>query len=249
MQFQVPQFIDTEDKIVGPFSLKQFAYVGAAAILSALFYFFAQPWLWVIASIIFFGAGFALAFVKIQGRPFANVILSAFNFYWKPQTYIWQAEKPAAAVHPSQEKIKADAGRSALEEILAKSVAKTRSVIKSVPSRTAKVFSPQPHAIQPEQSHTAQPHPTSPQASIQQTRPQPPLQAQQQPPAEPKPISRETVSAGSALHKIWENIQTGAPFAGKESDKQFFDEKMMERYQIFRRPTGDRHAAKRVDYR
>ena len=36
MQYQVPQFIETEDKVVGPFSLRQFAYVGAAATKSVV---------------------------------------------------------------------------------------------------------------------------------------------------------------------------------------------------------------------
>ena len=64
-----------------------------------------------------------------------------------------------------------------------------------------------------------------------------------------EPISRETVSIGSALHKSWEDLQTGAAFEKKNSDKQFLEKKMAERYQIFRRVAGDRHAAKRVDYR
>ena len=79
-------------QIVGPLSLKQFAYVGAAGILSALVYFFAQTWLFVIAALIFFGIAGALAFVKIEGRPFVNILVSAFHFYWRPQTYVWQAE-------------------------------------------------------------------------------------------------------------------------------------------------------------
>lgn len=208
MQFQVPQFIDTDDKVVGPLSLKQFAYVAAAAILSALFYFFTYPWLWVLASIFFFGIAIALAFVKVQGRPFANVIVSAFNFYWKPQTYIWKPGVPVE--HPSQEKVQAETTRSGLEDILAKSAARVRSAM-----------------IKPTKAFQAKPMPVE----------------------QPKPISRETVSAGSALHKNWEDLQTGSPLAKKNSDKEFLEKKMAERYQIFQRISGERNAAKRVDYR
>ena len=35
----------------------------------------------------------------------------------------------------------------------------------------------------------------------------------------------------------------------KTSDRQFLEKKMAERYQIFQRKTGDRVAARRVDYR
>lgn len=198
MQFQVPQFIDTEDKIVGPLSLRQFAFIAGGAILSAILYFVAEPWLWAMGSIVILGAAIALAFVKIEGRPFMNVLIAAFNFYWKPQTYVWQPEHPKVRI--SQEKVKAEAGKSALEDILAKSTAK----IKPVEAKPVTVA---------------------------------------------KPISRETVSTGSALHKSWENLQTGAPLTQKSSDKQFLEKKMAERYQIFQRVSGERRAAKRIDYR
>ena len=197
MQFQVPQFIDTEDKIIGPLSLRQFAYVGVGGILSAMLYFVAQTWLWALGSIFIFGAAFAFAFVKIEGRPFANVIVSAFHFYWKPQTYVWQPEQPSAALPRTV--AETEAGRSALEEILSRA--------KQAVHPTAQVFT------------------------------------------EERPISRETVSAGDALHKSWENVQTGAAFAQKNSDKQFLEKKMAERYQIFRRIEGDRNVSRRVDYR
>lgn len=204
MQFQVPQFIETEDKIVGPFSLRQFAYVGAGAVLSALLYFAAVAWLWIFGSIIIFSIAISLAFVKIEGRPFANVIVSAFNFYWKPQTYVWQPEHPTATLSP--QKIHDEAGKSALEDILAKSMTKTKMA-----------FSP-------------------------------PAQKTPVTKLEPAPVTRETVKAGSALHKSWEQVQTDV-VVKKNSDKEFLERKMAERYQIFQRLSGDRRAAKRVDYR
>ncbi len=98
MQFQVPQFIETEDKIVGPFTLRQFMYIAGAGALSAILYFTVAVWLWFILTVILLGGAIAVAFVKIEGRPLANVILSAFGFYWKPQTYIWKSvEQPAVA--------------------------------------------------------------------------------------------------------------------------------------------------------
>ena len=193
MQFQVPQFIDTEDKVVGQLSLRQFGYMAAAGILSALLYFFAQLWLFDIGAIIFFGLAIAFAFIKIEGRPFANIVISAFNFYWHPQTYIWQPDNQVA--NPVKEEVKETAEKSALEDILARSTARVKSVI---------------------------------------TR---------QPAARPAPVSRETVKAGAALHKTWEDVQTGAPLGKKTSDRQFIEKKMEERYQVFQRIAGDRYAA------
>lgn len=95
MQFQVPQFIDTQDKIVGPLTLRQFAYIAAAGAVSAILYFTVAIWLWFFLSIVIIGAAIGMAFVKIEGRPFSDIVLSAFNFYWKPQIYIWKSEENA----------------------------------------------------------------------------------------------------------------------------------------------------------
>ena len=94
MQFQIPQFIETEDKIVGPFSLRQFLYVGGAGAVSFLLFFTVQIWLWGLISVFLLGISLALAFIKINGRPLINVILSAISFYWQPQTYLWQPDRP-----------------------------------------------------------------------------------------------------------------------------------------------------------
>jgi PrgI family protein len=98
MQFQVPQFIETEDKIVGPFTLRQFLYVAAAGLLSAILYFTVATWLWLIFTIIFLGLAIGVSFIKVAGRPLGNVIFSAFGFYWNPQTYIWKSREQAAAL-------------------------------------------------------------------------------------------------------------------------------------------------------
>lgn len=221
MQFQVPQFIDTEDKIVGPLSLKQFGFVAAGGVLSAILYFTVVPWLWILASIFILGIAIALAFVKIEGRPFASVLVAAFHFYWRPQTYIWKPE--AAKIQPHPEKVKAEAEKSALADILAKSAAKMKSAVANAPSRAASVFAPA-KTQKSEGATAAAPTTTA-------------------------PITRETASAGSALHKSWNDLQTGAPLEKKVSDKEYLEKKMADRYQIFQRVAGDRHAAKRVDYR
>jgi len=105
MQFQVPQFIETEDKVVGPLSLRQFVYVGIGALLSALLYFVVQTWLWAIISVFLVGGAIAIAFVKVEGRPLANVIMAAASFYWSPQIYIWQPPQQhfKTAARPKEE--------------------------------------------------------------------------------------------------------------------------------------------------
>ena len=111
MQFQVPQFIDVEDKIFGPFTFKQFIYLlgaggGAFALWKLL------PWYIAIFLIIpVSGLGLALTFYKVNGRPFMNILESAFNYYLSARLFIWKQHKP--------EKKKIDEAKKKEEDALA----------------------------------------------------------------------------------------------------------------------------------
>ena len=92
MQYQVPQFIETEDRIVGPLTLRQFIYVAAAGGVSVFLFFTTNFVFWIGATIIVGGIGGALAFIQINGQPMAHVILSAFRYAWRPQIYVGQPD-------------------------------------------------------------------------------------------------------------------------------------------------------------
>jgi len=90
MQYQVPQFIEVEDKIFGPLTIKQFIYLaGSGGIAAVLFlslpFFFA-----LLLSIPFAALGGALAFVKINKKPFIEVIESGFFFFTNGKMYLWK---------------------------------------------------------------------------------------------------------------------------------------------------------------
>lgn len=90
MQFTVPQFIEKETKIVGPFSFKQFIYVGIAGGLCAFLYFIVPFYLFIIIAVILIGGALAMAFYKKQGIPLPNVIAGFFTFLFKPKIYLWK---------------------------------------------------------------------------------------------------------------------------------------------------------------
>lgn len=96
MRFQIPQFIDVEDKIFGPFTLKQFIYLAGAAsvalITTTLFGLFFGL---LLASPVVLLA-LALAFYKVNNRPFIFVLESAFKYLTQDKLYIWQKSEPTA---------------------------------------------------------------------------------------------------------------------------------------------------------
>lgn len=90
MRFQVPQFIEVEDKIFGPLTITQFIYMaGGFGFLGAMWLLL--PW-WAAVLIggpvALFGVG--LSFYKINDRPLITVMESAFEYYIRDRLYIWQ---------------------------------------------------------------------------------------------------------------------------------------------------------------
>jgi hypothetical protein len=93
-QFQVPQFIDVEDKIFGPLTIKQGIYLIGGLGLITLLYLLNLPRIifLFLAAIVggFFGA---LAFLTINGQPFVVVLNNAINHVTHPRLYIWKRDQ------------------------------------------------------------------------------------------------------------------------------------------------------------
>lgn len=111
MQFRVPQFIDMEDKVVGPLTLKQFGYIlGAGGFSFIIWTFIPIKIIALVLILVVSGLFLALAFVKINNRPFGDILESAFSYYTGSKVYTWkQPEEKAAAVSANVDKVVADA--------------------------------------------------------------------------------------------------------------------------------------------
>jgi len=102
MQYQVPQFIEIEDKIFGPLTLKQFIYLAGAGGLCLLFFTLLPIYVAVVFMIPAAALGFALAFYKVNDRPFIVVMEHALGYFFGTKLYLWkqrqpEAQKPGAA--------------------------------------------------------------------------------------------------------------------------------------------------------
>lgn len=88
-QYQVPQFIDIEDRIIGPLTLKQFIYLAFAAALLFVFWFLFKFYIWIIVALPVIALALAFAFLKINDRPFVYFFLAAIFYFIKPKLYIF----------------------------------------------------------------------------------------------------------------------------------------------------------------
>jgi len=107
MQFQVPQFIEVEDKILGPFTIKQVVFLlggagGVYILKQALPSLLAWPLMIVLAFLTW-----TLVFYKINDRPFIITLQAAVKYYFSSKLYLWnkpersifkEIKKPGSAI-------------------------------------------------------------------------------------------------------------------------------------------------------
>src|SRR3989344_2961407 len=93
MQFKVPQFLDIEDKIFGPFTFKEFVYLAGGAGLCFVLYKLLGLTLGAIPILAVAGLSIALARYRPNNKPFINMIESAFNYFIQSKLYIWKRRR------------------------------------------------------------------------------------------------------------------------------------------------------------
>lgn len=93
MMFNVPQFIDVEDKIVGPLTWKQLLWmIGMGATLLFLFSIFERiPF--VIIAIPTVLAFVAFAFYRPNGFPLTTFVFYTILFIFRPKIAVWERPK------------------------------------------------------------------------------------------------------------------------------------------------------------
>ena len=96
MQFQTPQFIEVEDKIFGPLTFKQFVYLAGGAGLIVALWSFLPGFVAFILSVPVIVLSLALAFYRINNKPFINIMEAFFNYTRSSKLYIWQKEEKKA---------------------------------------------------------------------------------------------------------------------------------------------------------
>lgn len=93
MRFQVPQYIDVKDKILGPLTLKQFMYYLLAALVLTPIYVLADLALFVTLAIPL--AGITILFVhgRFAGQTAGELLMHGLSFYTGTRLYIWQRDE------------------------------------------------------------------------------------------------------------------------------------------------------------
>jgi hypothetical protein len=93
MRFQLPQFIQTEINIIGPFTIKQFLWIAAGAVFIFLDFSVIKGVLAIFLAIPIAAVAAAFAFLKIDDMPLINYVSNALSFSFGAKKYVYTEEK------------------------------------------------------------------------------------------------------------------------------------------------------------
>lgn len=96
----VPQFIDTEDKIVGPLTAKQLGWLAAAGVLFLIAWNTLDTSSAIFSALIIGGIFGALAFYRPYNQSLLQFILSSIYFMFNPKMYIWKRNYDSIKIAP-----------------------------------------------------------------------------------------------------------------------------------------------------
>ena len=92
MRFQLPQFIETEIKIIGPFTLKQFLWVAVGSVFIFLDFTLFTGIIAIVIAVPIVGVAGAFAFLKLDDMPLINYFANMLSFSFGSKKYLYADE-------------------------------------------------------------------------------------------------------------------------------------------------------------
>ncbi len=90
MRFEVPQFIEIEDKIFGPLTWRQFLYLGGGLGMAVVMFITVPFIIFVLLGLPLALLAGALAFYPVNNRPFSYFLEALFNYITKQRVFFWR---------------------------------------------------------------------------------------------------------------------------------------------------------------
>jgi hypothetical protein len=110
-KFVVPQFIDNEDKILGPITVRQFLICLGATLIIFLLYRLFPLVQFIFGAVVVAAIAGTFAFLKINGQPFHLFFVNFVQTSTRPKKRVWNKDlsndqlKALVAKPPEAQKI------------------------------------------------------------------------------------------------------------------------------------------------
>lgn len=89
MRYTVPQFIDVEDKILGPLTTRQFLIMLLVVMVDAILYKTLDFVTFLLLGVTLLALGGIFAFFRVNGQPFHFFLLNMVQTLKRPAVRIW----------------------------------------------------------------------------------------------------------------------------------------------------------------
>lgn len=93
MQFEVPQFIEIEDKIFGPLTWRQFLYVGGGVGMGVVLFITTNWIIFILIGLPLALLAGALAFYPVNNRPFSYFLEALVTYLNGHKLYLWKQRR------------------------------------------------------------------------------------------------------------------------------------------------------------
>ncbi len=93
MRFEVPQFIEIEDKIFGPLTWRQFLYLGGGVGMGVVLFLTTSFLIFIIIGLPLGLLAGALAFYPVNNRPFSFFLEALVGYVRGKKLYLWQRKE------------------------------------------------------------------------------------------------------------------------------------------------------------
>jgi len=97
-QYTVPQFIDVEDKILGPLSVRQFLILLVGILIDVALWRLMRLVPFLLTGIPLFAISVVFTFARINGMPFHYFVLNLVQSFRKPRLRVWDKTMTLAEV-------------------------------------------------------------------------------------------------------------------------------------------------------
>lgn len=102
MQFKVPQFLEIEDKIFGPFTFRQFIYLAGGGGMCFVVYRLLGLFWGFIPLVILVALTAALTFYRPNNKPFVDMLEASIKYFMQSKLYIWKKEPKTSEQEAAQ---------------------------------------------------------------------------------------------------------------------------------------------------
>lgn len=92
MEYQIPQFIEIESKIIFGLEFKQVLGFLVVFGFLGILYILLKPLAFLLIAAPIGVATITFTFIKVNGKNFFDFIMSVFSFMGRPQVFIWRRE-------------------------------------------------------------------------------------------------------------------------------------------------------------